>query len=156
MTAQLNQPVRSSVTSRFTKIVALFALIFVAHDSARAINMTVGAEQVIYTRATLKKKSLNTWPDGSFGVLSNGNGTYNFYGANGGVPTMTTGTLLDPGHSKKMLFVLEQAGVVVLVHDLYSSKLGDKGGRIRRLMFVLPEIVAWRLQRRRGANHVSR
>jgi hypothetical protein len=101
MTAQLNQPVRSSVTSRFTKIVALFALIFVAHDSARAINMTVGAEQVIYTRATLKKKSLNTWPDGSFGVLSNGNGTYNFYGANGGVPTMTTGTLLDPGHSKK-------------------------------------------------------
>jgi hypothetical protein len=85
----------------FGRSVLLFALMFLTLDSAQAINFSVGAEQIIYTAAQRKSKGLNLWPDGSLGVLANGKGGYDFYGPDGSSPVMTSGTLLDPGQSKK-------------------------------------------------------
>jgi len=39
------------------------------------------------------------------GVISNGNGTYDFYGPNGSKPVMTTGTLTNPGASKQSVSI---------------------------------------------------
>jgi hypothetical protein len=71
-------------------------------NRAEAINFSVGEKEVIYTASQRKKKKLATWPDGNLGVVSlNEYGEYEFYAANGPKPVKTTGSLWDPGRSKK-------------------------------------------------------
>lgn len=68
--------------------------------SATAI-FSVGAKETLLTSSKRKSKGLSSWVDGSLGVVNNGNGTYDFYGANGTKPVRTTGTLADPTNKKK-------------------------------------------------------
>ena len=85
----------------FGRPVVLIALMLAVIDGAQAVQISVGNREVIYTSSQRKSKSLSTWPDGNLGVVSNGLGGYEFYGANGSKPVKTTGTLTDPGKSKK-------------------------------------------------------
>ncbi len=80
-------------------------MIFAAAGSAQAVYFSVGSKETIYTTSQRKSKKLATWPDGNIGIVSNGNGTFDFYGANGGKPAKTTGTLTDPGKSKKSVSI---------------------------------------------------
>ncbi len=61
---------------------------------------SVGDKEVVYSASKRKKKG-SSWPDGNFGVLSNGDGTYDFYAANSSKIKVTTGTLDDPAAKKK-------------------------------------------------------
>jgi hypothetical protein len=67
--------------------------------SIRAQSFSIGASETIYTKSQ-RSSGGSSWPDGSFGVVSNGNGTYDFYAANSSKTTLTTGTLTDPAASK--------------------------------------------------------
>jgi PEP-CTERM motif len=88
----------------FTKPAILLATVFIAIDSVYAIDFSIGAPEIVYTKSQRKSGGSN-WPDGNLGVISNGNGTYDFYGANGTKPIMTTGTLLNPAISKKSVSI---------------------------------------------------
>lgn len=81
----------------FTKSVVLVGLVFATVDVTRAIEISIGPQEVIYT----KSKRISTWPDGNLGPISNGNGTYDFYGAKGSKPIKTVGTLTSPGSAKQ-------------------------------------------------------
>lgn len=69
--------------------------------TAAAIDFNIGAPQVIYSNSQRKSAGGANWPDGSLGAVANGNGTYDFYGANASSPVVTTGTLNTPGASKR-------------------------------------------------------
>ncbi len=56
-------------------------------------------KETVYTSSQRKKKA-DSWPDGNFGVISNGDGTYDFYAANSSKIKLTTGTLDDPAAKK--------------------------------------------------------
>ncbi len=101
MTSQFFVPIRFVVNLSFAKIFLLSAIIAASANSAQAVYFTVGSKETIYTKSQRTSRSLSTWPDGNMGIVSNGNGTFDFYGANGGKPVKTTGTLTDPGKSKK-------------------------------------------------------
>ena len=88
-----------------TKTVLLIALAFVVIDSAPAVEFSVGQKEVIYTNKQRTSKKLGTWPDGNLGVVRNAQGGYEFYGANGGSPAKTTGTLATPGNSKQSVSI---------------------------------------------------
>jgi hypothetical protein len=81
-------------------LVTTLALLSVAPASATSI-FSVGAKETLLTASQRKSRGLNNWVDGSLGVVYNGNGTYDFYGANGTKPVRTTGTLSDPTNTKK-------------------------------------------------------
>src|SRR3982751_5260256 len=70
-----------------------------------AAEFSIGAAEVVYTKSQRKSGGGSNWPDGSFGVISNGNGTYDFYGANASNSVLTTGTLLDPGAKKQSVSI---------------------------------------------------
>lgn len=93
--------VRSIVAAPLTRIVAFAMLTLLLVGGAGAVDFSVGEREVIYTKKQRSNKKLATWPDGNLGVVRNANGTYDFYGANGGKPVRTTGTLEDPGKAKK-------------------------------------------------------
>jgi len=81
-------------------VVAAFALSFIGVDCLHAETIfSVGAKETIYTSSQRKKKG-QSWPDGNFGVLSNGDGTYDFYAANSSKIKVTAGTLDDPAAKK--------------------------------------------------------
>jgi PEP-CTERM motif len=81
-------------------IVALLALACIATERAAAAPIySVGAKETIYTSSQRKKKG-KSWPDGNFGVISNGDGTYDFYAANSSKIKVTRGTLDDPAAKK--------------------------------------------------------
>jgi hypothetical protein len=83
------------------KSVVLLTAVFVDVEILHAIDFSIGAPEVVYTKSQRKSAGGANWPDGSLGVVANGNGTYDFYGANASKSVMTTGTLIDPGASKK-------------------------------------------------------
>lgn len=88
----------------FSSCASLFAFLAVAIvdvSSAAAVDFSIGAPQQIYSNSQRKSAGGAHWPDGSLGVVANGNGTYDFYGANASSPVVTTGTLADPGDSKR-------------------------------------------------------
>ena len=87
---------RRIATQSFAKLVVV-ALFFVAVGAAQAIEISIGPQELIYT----KSKRISTWPDGNLGPVALGNGLYEFYGANGSKPIRTIGTLTDPGSNKK-------------------------------------------------------
>jgi hypothetical protein len=60
---------------------------------------TVGARETIYKAS--QPKNFKYWPDGNFGVISNGDGTYDFYAANSSSSALVTGTLENPAQGKK-------------------------------------------------------
>jgi hypothetical protein len=88
------------VALRCIKSIVLFAVIFVEIESARAIDFSIGAPEIVYTNSQRKSGGGSYWPDGNLGVVSNGDGTYDFYAANSSKIELTTGTLLNPGISK--------------------------------------------------------
>lgn len=72
--------------------------------SASAIDISVGSPQIIYTKSQ-RKAGGAAWPDGSFGVVSRGNGAYDFYAANSTRITLTTGTLSNPAGTKRSVSI---------------------------------------------------
>jgi hypothetical protein len=103
---RLSEPAsaRRSVIAALGRSIATCAILFIALDSAHAIEIQVGPREVIYTNKQLKSKSL-TWPDGSLGVVHNGQGGYEFYAPNGSKPIKTTGTLNDPARFKSSVTI---------------------------------------------------
>jgi hypothetical protein len=86
------------VPRRFAKIIAASALSLALVGSVSAAPMSIGPKQIVYTASQPKK--LGSWPDGNFGVISNGDGTYDFYAANSSKSKLVTGTLDNPAQSK--------------------------------------------------------
>lgn len=80
--------------------IAMLTLIFAGIKSVNAEPVfSVGAKETIYKSS--QPKGLGSWPDGNFGVISNGNGTYDFYAANSSTAQLVTGTLENPALGKK-------------------------------------------------------
>jgi hypothetical protein len=91
-----------TLRARFVRslVAAIVALSFLGVDCLRAEPIfSVGAKDTVYTSSQRKKKA-KYWPDGNFGVLSNGDGTYDFYAANSSKIKLTTGTLDNPAAKK--------------------------------------------------------
>jgi hypothetical protein len=81
-------------------LAAIIAVSILGVDSLRAEPIfSVGAKDTVYTSSQRKKKA-KYWPDGNFGVISNGDGTYDFYAANSSKIKLTSGTLDDPANKK--------------------------------------------------------
>jgi hypothetical protein len=81
-------------------VVAILALSFLGVEIVHATPIfSVGAKEVVYSASKRKGKGAS-WPDGNFGVLSNGDGTYDFYAANSSKIKVTSGTLNDPAAKK--------------------------------------------------------
>lgn len=59
----------------------------------------IGAKETVYSASKRKSKAAS-WPDGNFGVLSNGDGTYDFYAANSSKIKVSSGPLTDPAAKK--------------------------------------------------------
>src|SRR4051794_25024761 len=81
---------------------AIIGAVLTSFGSIQAQSFSIGASEIIYTKSQ-RSAGGGSWPDGSFGVVSNGNGTYDFYAANSSKITLTTGTLTDPAMTKKSL-----------------------------------------------------
>jgi hypothetical protein len=96
---------RVVVRSRLCRAAVCAALVLNTVGIAAAVDFSVGAKEIIYTSKQRKSKKLKTWPDGSLGVVSNNNGTYEFYGANGKAKVKTTGTLQDPAQKKSTVTI---------------------------------------------------
>lgn len=94
-------PSRNTAVSRLITSALLLAAIFGSAHDAAAATFTVGNAEIIYSKSKRSKAGGKYWPDGNLGVVANGDGTYDFYGANARKPVQTTGTLLDPGDTKK-------------------------------------------------------
>jgi hypothetical protein len=83
-----------------TSLAATLILSFLGVESLRAESIfSIGAKETVYSASKRKGKAAS-WPDGNFGVLSNGDGTYDFYAANSSKIKVTTGTLEDPAKKK--------------------------------------------------------
>jgi hypothetical protein len=93
----------ANLSSRFisnVSHVAMLALLCIASESTcLGATISVGTRETIYKAS--QPKSLGSWPDGNLGVISNGDGTYDFYAANSSTPQLVTGTLDNPAQSKK-------------------------------------------------------
>jgi hypothetical protein len=87
-----------------TRAATLFAVMLFS-AGASAAEFSIGAAEVVYTKSQRKSGGGSNWPDGSFGVISNGDGTYDFYGANSSKSVLTTGTLTDPGANKQSVTI---------------------------------------------------
>lgn len=96
---------RIATARRFGTVALTLAITLGVLTEAQAVYFSVGSREVIYSTSKRKSKSLSSWPDGNMGVILNSNGTYDFYGANGGKPVRTTGTLTDPGKAKKSVSI---------------------------------------------------
>ena len=82
-------------------VIAVITLTFVgAHAVQAELIYSVGDKETIYS-SSKRKKVGKAWPDGNMGVLSNGDGTYDFYAANSSKIKLMTGTLDDPASIKK-------------------------------------------------------
>jgi hypothetical protein len=91
---------RICVHAQLVGVIAMSAVLSVCSQHAsKAATFSIGAKETIYKAS--QPKSLGSWPDGNFGVISNGNGTYDFYAANSSSSQLVTGTLEDPAQGKK-------------------------------------------------------
>jgi hypothetical protein len=104
MLSQRTNSVVRAVAMRCTRplIVVLF---FMEVGAAHAAEFSIGSPEVVFTKKQRSSAGGSTWPDGNIGAVYNGDGTYDFYGANGSKPVMTTGTLANPGGSKKSVSI---------------------------------------------------
>jgi hypothetical protein len=84
-----------------TKPAALLTAFLIVVDAASAATFTIGAAETVYTKKQRSSAGGSAWPDGSLGAIYNGDGTYDFYGANSSKVAYTTGTLNDPGATKQ-------------------------------------------------------
>src|SRR5262245_29973468 len=99
---------RAAAFAPIIRLVIVSGLAFALADSAWAVDFSVGQREVIYTKNQRQNKKLTNWPDGSLGVVRNAQGGYEFYGANGGSPAKTTGTLTDPGRGKQSVSIINR------------------------------------------------
>jgi hypothetical protein len=90
-----------SIVRYCAKSAVLLAAILFGLDAVGAATISIGAPEIIFTKSQRKSAGGSNWPDGNLGVVANGDGTYDFYGANASKSVLTTGTLTDPGVSKK-------------------------------------------------------
>src|SRR4051812_8207822 len=79
---------------------------FFGIGAADAVEFSIGDAAIVYSKSQRKSAGGSNWPDGSFGVVSNGNGTYDFYGANSSDSVLTTGTLDNPGATKQSVSIV--------------------------------------------------
>jgi hypothetical protein len=93
-----------AMDTRGMKLVFLLAA-FLEVREVHGGSISIGAPEVIYSKSQRKSAGGSNWPDGSIGVVSNGNGTYDFYAANGPKPTLTTGTLTNPGSAARKVTI---------------------------------------------------
>ena len=84
---------------------AAFIVMFIGLDTASAVDFSVGPAEVIYSKSQRKSAGGSNWVDGSFGVVANSNGTFDFYGANSSKSVLTTGTLTNPGATKQTVSI---------------------------------------------------
>ena len=89
-----------------TRPAVLFATVFFCVGDVSAIDVSIGGPEIVYTSSQRKSAGGSIWPDGNLGVVSNGDGTYDFYGANASQPMLTTGTLAAPAMSKKSVSII--------------------------------------------------
>ncbi|HEX3600987.1 MAG TPA: PEP-CTERM sorting domain-containing protein [Lacipirellulaceae bacterium] len=97
----MNDVVRPS--SALAALVAAFVLAEIGYCDT--VDFSINAPQVIFSSSQRKSAGGSLWPDGNIGVVSDGNGLYDFYSANGPSPVKTTGTLTNPGGSKKSVSI---------------------------------------------------
>ena len=91
-----------ALPARFVRfaVAATVAISFLGVDCLRAAPIfSVGAKETVYSASKRKSKAAS-WPDGNFGVLSNGDGTYDFYAANSSKIKVSSGPLTDPAAKK--------------------------------------------------------
>jgi hypothetical protein len=91
-----------ALSFRFVRfaVAATIAISFLSVECLRAEPIfSVGAKETVYSASKRKSKAAS-WPDGNFGVLSNGDGTYDFYAANSSKIKVTSGPLTDPANKK--------------------------------------------------------
>lgn len=91
-------------SSTHVRYLIVVALSIGTAKSACAVNISVGSPQIIYTKSQ-RNAGGAAWPDGSFGVISRGNGTYDFYAANSSRTTLTTGPLSNPAATKRSVSI---------------------------------------------------
>jgi PEP-CTERM motif len=89
-----------------TRATALVAVTFFGIDVARAVDFSIGQAEVVYSKSQRSSHGGTRWPDGSLGVVSNGDGTYDFYGPNGSNSVHTSGTLDNPGAAKQSVSII--------------------------------------------------
>ena len=94
-------PQRQAASRRASIFTLLLLALAIAGEAQAALDFSVGPKELIYSTSQRKSKKLAHWPDGSMGVVANGDGTYDFYGPNSSSPVKTTGSLADPGRTKK-------------------------------------------------------
>src|SRR5262249_28930347 len=92
---------RGAMTASLKTIAVAIALVPMLVGNAWAVDMSAGPKEVIYTQKQRSNLKLGMWPDGNMGVVANAQGTYDFYGPNGGSPAKSTGPLWNPGASKQ-------------------------------------------------------
>lgn len=100
----IDAPFRS-IVKYLARLAFLIAVIVIGSGTVHAATFSIGAPEIIYTKSQRSSGGGSAWPDGNLGVISNGDGTYDFYGANGSKPVLTTGTLTKPGGSKKSVSI---------------------------------------------------
>src|SRR3954471_13358359 len=89
---------------RFCGAVVIGSLTLTSLVAVQAQDFSIGGPETIFTKSQRSSGGAN-WPDGNFGVVSNGDGTYDFYAANSSKTTLTTGTLTNPAVSKQKVSI---------------------------------------------------
>src|SRR3954466_9696926 len=89
---------------RFSRAVVIVGLMLTSFHDVRAQDFSIGGPETIFTKSQRSSGGAN-WPDGNIGVVSNGDGTYDFYAANSSKTTLTTGTLTNPAVSKQKVSI---------------------------------------------------
>jgi hypothetical protein len=89
---------------RPTSLAVVIGLVLMFAGASLAQSFSIGGPEIIYTKGQRSAGGAN-WPDGNFGVVSNGDGTYDFYAANSSKSTLTTGTLANPAASKQKVSI---------------------------------------------------
>jgi len=93
-----------------------FHAAFVRAARAQEVSVNVGESEIVYYRQELREIGLNDWPDGTFGVLKEGE-EYTFYAANSATPYVTKGTLDKPAQNMV-------ASVTITGGEPYDYKAG--------------------------------
>lgn len=100
--------------------------------------IAVGARETIYTATQRTALGLNGFPDGNLGVVTNGNGNYQIYAANGSTSAMILGTLAAPA---------QQGVAAISIYGGVTHYPYQSGGSVymdpntgRRLLFYHAEI----------------
>lgn len=107
-------------------VLIAFAVALSSLPSASA--QTIGPEEVVLTKEQRDGAGLNWWPDGTMGVIRNGD-EYSFFAANSGHPGLSRGNLANPIASG----ATPHAAIAGIKHDIKYAAGGPvyaEGGRL--------------------------